>query len=78
MHDLAKWGGLTLREQGAAIGRRKRDSRELSARARPPTAHIARTVIEEDGDRLMEFTRAVSGATLFAPSLRLLRSLGAA
>jgi putative iron-dependent peroxidase len=28
-------------------------------------------------DRLMEFTRAVSGATFFAPSLRLLRSLGA-
>jgi putative iron-dependent peroxidase len=126
VHDLAKWGGLTVREQEAVIGRRKRDSRELSARAKPPTAHIARTVIEEDGeeleivrhsfpygtisecglffiaytrdlsipekmlrrmlgaagdgrhDRLMEFTRAVSGATFFAPSLRLLRSLGAA
>jgi putative iron-dependent peroxidase len=126
VHDLAKWGGLPVREQEAVIGRRKRDSRELSARAKPPTAHIARTVIEEDGaeleivrhsspygttsecglffiaytkdlaipekmlrrmlgvagdgqhDRLMEFTRAVSGATFFAPSLRLLRSLGAA
>lgn len=29
-------------------------------------------------DRLMGFMRAVSGATFFAPSLRLLRSLGAA
>jgi putative iron-dependent peroxidase len=27
-------------------------------------------------DRLLEFTRAVSGASFFAPSLRLLRSLG--
>jgi putative iron-dependent peroxidase len=27
-------------------------------------------------DRLLEFTRAVSGATFFAPSLRLLRALG--
>jgi putative iron-dependent peroxidase len=125
VHDLAKWGGLAVREQEAVIGRRKRDSRELSARAKPPTAHIARTVIEEDGeeleivrhsfpygttsecglffiaytkdlaipekmlrrmlgaagagphDRLLEFTRAVSGATFFAPPLRLLRSLGA-
>ncbi len=29
-------------------------------------------------DRLMEFSRAVSGATFFAPSLRVLRSLGSA
>ena len=28
-------------------------------------------------DRLLEFTRAVSGANFFAPSLRSLRSLGA-
>jgi putative iron-dependent peroxidase len=125
VHDLAKWAGLSVREQEGVFGRRKRDSRELSARAKPPTAHIARTVIEEDGkeleivrhsfpygttsesglffiaytkdlaipekmlrrmlgvsgdglhDRLLEFTRAVSGATFFAPSLRLLRSLGA-
>ena len=34
----------------------------------------------EDGvhDRLMEFTRAVSGAHFFAPSLRILRALGSA
>ena len=123
VHDLAKWEGLPVAEQERVIGRRKRDSRELSSRAKPPTAHIARTVIEEDGeeleivrhsfpygttsecglffiaytkdlsipekilarmigtsgdglhDRLMEFTRAVSGATFFAPSLRTLRGL---
>ena len=124
VHDLEKWGGLAVREQEKVIGRRKRDSRELSDRAKPPTAHIARVVIEEDGeeleilrhsfpygttsecglffiaytrdleipakmlrrmmgssgdgksDRLMEFTRAVSGANFFAPSVRVLRRLG--
>lgn len=125
VHDLAKWEGLPVAEQERVIGRRKRDSRELSDRAKPPTAHIARTVIVEDGeeleivrhsfpygstsesglffiaytkdlaipekmlrrmlgvsgdgfhDRLMEFTRAVSGANFFAPSLAGLRKLGA-
>jgi putative iron-dependent peroxidase len=123
VHDLGKWQGLSVREQEQVIGRTKRDSRQLSARARPPTAHISRAVIVEDGDeleivrhsfpygttsecglffiaytkdlaipekmlqrmmgtsgdelhdRLMEFTRAVSGANFFAPSLRMLRSL---
>ena len=124
VHDLAKWRGVPTREQEKVIGRRKRDSRELSARAKPPTAHISRVVIEEDGeeleilrhsfpygttsehglffiaysrdpsrpermlermmgssgdglhDRLLEFTRAVSGANFFAPSLPVLRRLG--
>ncbi len=126
VHDLAKWQGLAVGDQEKVIGRRKRDSAELSARAKPPTAHIARVVIEEAGeeleivrhsfpygttselglfflaytrdlaipekmlrrmmgtsgdgshDRLMEFSRAVTGATFFAPSLRVLRSLAAA
>ena len=52
VHDLEKWEGLSLREQEKVIGRRKRDSRELSDRAKPPTAHIARVVIEEDGEEL--------------------------
>lgn len=124
VHDLTRWEQLAVREQEAAIGRRKRDSRELADRVKPATAHIARVVIEEDGheleivrhsfpygttsecglffiaytrdlaipekmlrrmmgasgdglhDRLMEFTRAVSGATFFAPSLAGLRALG--
>jgi putative iron-dependent peroxidase len=124
VHALDAWARLSVGEQEKVIGRRKRDSRELSERAKPPTAHISRTVIEEDGeeleilrrsfpygktderglfytaytrdlaipekmlarmigssgdglhDRLLEFTRAVSGATFFAPSLRLLRALG--
>jgi putative iron-dependent peroxidase len=123
VHDLARWAALPVAEQERIIGRRKRDSRELSPRAKPASAHIARTVIEEGGeeleivrhsfpygttsecglffiaytrdlaipqkmltrmigtsgdgvhDRLMEFTRAVSGASFFAPSLRVLRGL---
>jgi putative iron-dependent peroxidase len=123
VHDLAAWRTVPEREQERIIGRRKRDSKELSDSAKPPSAHIARTVIEEGGeeleivrhsfpygtvseaglffiaytrdlripelmlarmigtsgdglhDRLMEFSRAVSGATFFAPSLEVLRSL---
>jgi putative iron-dependent peroxidase len=123
VHDLARWSRVPLAEQEGAIGRRKRDSKELSAKAKPASAHIARVVIEEDGeeleivrhsfpygttseaglffiaytrdlgipekmlarmygtsgdglhDRLMEFTRAVSGASFFAPSAELLRKL---
>jgi putative iron-dependent peroxidase len=123
VHDLARWATLPVREQEGVIGRRKTDSKELSDAAKPPTAHIARTVIEEHGeeleivrhsfpygttsehglffiaycrtldfpermlarmigasgdglhDRLLEFTRAVTGAHFFAPSLARLRRL---
>jgi putative iron-dependent peroxidase len=125
VHDLARWNAQPLAEQEGAIGRRKRDSRELPARAKPKAAHISRVVIEENGaelqivrhsfpygttteaglffiaytrdlaipermlarmlgasgdglhDHLMDFTRAVSGATFFAPSAQVLRSLAA-
>lgn len=124
VHDLAKWAMLPVAEQERVVGRRKRDSKQLSAKMTPPTAHISRVVIEEDGDELqivrhsfpygtvseaglffvaycrtldipermlqrimgaagdglhdhlMEFSRAVSGATFFAPPLRVLRGLG--
>ncbi|OFV90681.1 MAG: hypothetical protein A3J75_07275 [Acidobacteria bacterium RBG_16_68_9] len=124
VHDLKTWAQVPVKEQERVIGRRKRDSRELPAKVKPPTAHISRVVIEEDGeeleivrhsfpygtvseaglffiaytrnldipekmlrrmmgtvgdglhDHLMDFSRAVSGATFFAPSLRVLRTLG--
>lgn len=124
VHDLTRWAALQVPQQEAVIGRRKRDSRELSAARKPPTAHISRVVIEEDGeeleivrhsfpygtlseaglffiaynrtldtfekmlirmmgaaadglhDHLMDFTRPVSGATFFAPSLKILAQLG--
>ena len=123
IHDLSRWATLSDTEQEGIIGRRKRDSRELSDAKKPPTAHIARVVIEENGaelevvrhsfpygtvseaglffacytrdlriphrmlarmmgsagdgvhDRLMEFSRAVSGANFFAPSLATLRAI---
>ncbi len=124
VHDLQKWATLSLKEQELAVGRRKRDSRELPASVKLPTAHLSRVVIAEHGeelqivrhsfpyggvteaglffiaytkdlgipermlrrmmggepgdgshDRLLDFSRAVSGATFFAPSLSVLRSL---
>lgn len=126
VHDLKSWAGLPKKEQERVIGRTKGSSTELSAKAKPPTAHISRVVIEEGGeeleivrhsfpygtvsehglffiaytrnldipdtmlrrmlgaggdalhDHLMDYTRAVSGATFFAPSLKTLKSLGRA
>lgn len=126
VHNLKAWATLATKDQEGAIGRRKPDSKELSAKAKPATAHIARVTIEEDGnelkivrhsfpygtvseaglffiaycktldipekmlarmfgtsgdgmhDRLMEFTKAVSGANFFAPSIQTLRALAAA
>ncbi len=122
VHDLRKWTALDTRDQERVIGRRKHDSEDLGD-AKPPTAHINRVTIEEDGkelkivrhsfpygtvseaglffvaycrsldipermlsrmfgtagdgmhDRLVEFTTPVSGATFFAPSLTVLKSL---
>ena len=126
VHDLTRWATLSTEQQEKTIGRRKKDSQELPPDVKPPTAHIARTVIERDGeeleivrhsvpygtvseaglffiaytrtldipermlarmigasddgvhDRLMDFSRAVSGATFFAPSLKELKSLARA
>ncbi len=118
IHDLAAFRALSDREQELVIGRTKLDSIELDDEAKPPTAHIARVVMEDaageeieiyrrsvpygtasehglyfvafsadpdrfsamltrmfgaapDGlrDRLTEFTRPVTGAFYFVPSL---------
>jgi putative iron-dependent peroxidase len=52
VHNLAKWATVPVNEQERIIGRRKRDSKELSEKQKPATAHIARTVIEEHGEEL--------------------------
>ena len=49
VHDLKRWAEAPLKEQEGAIGRRKRDSKQLSEKSTPPTAHISRVVIEEPG-----------------------------
>ncbi|MEI6558016.1 MAG: Dyp-type peroxidase [Rhodospirillaceae bacterium] len=52
VHNLERWEALALAEQEAAIGRSRDDDRELEGAAKPPSAHIARVVIEEDGAEL--------------------------
>lgn len=124
VHNLKKWATVPLQEQEGAVGRKKKDSKELSDKVKPPTAHISRVVMEENGeeleivrhsfpygtvsesglffiaytkdltipekmlrrmlgtagdklhDHLMDFTQAVTGATFFAPSLEVLKTIG--
>ncbi|MBM4256218.1 MAG: Dyp-type peroxidase [Deltaproteobacteria bacterium] len=124
VHNLKKWATTPLQEQEGAVGRKKKDSKELSEKRKPATAHISRVVMEERGeeleivrhsfpygtvsesglffiaytrnldipekmlqrmlgtagdglhDHLMDFTQAVTGATFFAPSVEVLKSLG--
>jgi putative iron-dependent peroxidase len=52
VHDLAKWRGLGVPAQEQVMGRTKADSVEFSDDVKPKTAHIARVVIEEDGEEL--------------------------
>lgn len=126
IHDLNKWASVAPGDQEKIVGRTKPDSVELSEDVKPPTAHISRVVIEENGeelqivrysfpygtvkeagllfiaytrdlaipqkmlarmvgtssdglhDRLLEFTKAVSGAHFFVPSRELLALLTSA
>jgi len=52
VHGLNRWESLAVTEQEAVIGRTKADDVELADSVKPPTAHIARVVIEEDGAEL--------------------------
>jgi porphyrinogen peroxidase len=49
VHDLAAFHALPVAEQEAVIGRTKPDSIELDDTTKPPTAHIARVVVETPG-----------------------------
>jgi putative iron-dependent peroxidase len=118
VHDTGKFDELPVEEQERVFGRTKVDSVELDDDVRPATAHISRTVVEDDDgeereiyrrstpfgsvleqglnfvafsndfelydvllrrmfglaedglvDRMTEFTRPVTGAYYFAPSL---------
>lgn len=123
VHDLDRWENLSVADQEKVIGRTKADDQELDDEVKPPTAHIARVVIEEDGeeleivrhslpygmtgehglyfvaycaspepfhtmlrnmitrdgaghhDHLMNFTKAVTGASFFVPSQDFLAAL---
>lgn len=121
VHDLPRWEALSVPEQERTVGRSKVDDQELGDK--PPFAHIARVVIEENGeelqvlrhsmpygttsehglyfiaygrsprpfrlmlermvhadgqgfhDRLMDYTRPVTGAAFFTPPEEMLRAL---
>ena len=51
-HRINKWRSLTTLKQEYVIGRTKAASIELGADRKPPTAHISRVVIEENGEEL--------------------------
>jgi len=56
VHDLAAFHAQSQADQEATIGRTKPDSVELDDK--PPTAHISRVVIEEDGEELELYRRS--------------------
>lgn len=49
IHDLPKWEALSVPEQEQIIARTKAENVEFSAEFKPPTAHIKRVSIKEDG-----------------------------
>jgi putative iron-dependent peroxidase len=64
VHDLRAFGALDIAQQEGVIGRTKIDSVELDDEVKPPTAHIARVVIEEDGEELELWRRSVPYGTM--------------
>ena len=59
-HDAPAWAARSTHEQEQAMGRTKADSVELSEDEMPPDAHVARTVVEVDGEELDIFRRNVA------------------
>jgi putative iron-dependent peroxidase len=57
VHNLDAFHAQSLEEQQGTFGRTKPDSVEL--KDKPPTAHISRVVIEEDGEELEIYRRSV-------------------
>ena len=64
VHDLEKFHAQTVAEQEGTIGRTKPDSVELDDDVKPPTAHIARVVIEEHGEELEIYRRSTPYGTV--------------
>jgi len=59
VHDLEAFHALSVAQQEGVIGRTKPDSIELDDATKPADAHIARVVIEEDGEELEIWRRSV-------------------
>ena len=52
IHDLPKWQTLPVKAQEDIIARTKEDNVEYASDQKPPTAHIKRVSIKEDGKSL--------------------------
>ncbi|GAA2361616.1 Dyp-type peroxidase [Dactylosporangium salmoneum] len=63
-HDSDAFDALSVAEQERVIGRTKADSVELDEEHQPPTSHVSRTVIEEDGEELKIFRRNTAYGTV--------------
>ena len=72
VHDLGRFHALNLSEQEAVIGRTKADSTELADDTKPPTAHIARVVVEADGEELEIYRRSTPFGSLREHGLQFL------
>ena len=59
-HDTVAWESLGVRGQERAMGRTKDDSTELPEDDMPPSAHVARTTVEVDGEEKRIFRRNVA------------------
>jgi len=59
-HDTARWEAQGVDAQERAMGRTKADSTEMDDDVKPASAHIARTVIEVDGEEQHIFRRNVA------------------
>mgnify|MGYP000939062947 CR=1 FL=1 len=49
LHDLKKWGSISVAEQEQAVGRSKADNIEFARADRLPDSHLGRTNIKENG-----------------------------
>ena len=65
VHDLARFGRLTVKEQESVIGRTKVDSVELVPPMRPPSAHISRVQVDDaHGHEIEIYRRSVPYGTV--------------
>lgn len=60
VHQTQEWESLSTEEQEDAIGRTKVDSVELDDEEKPESSHVARSVVEVDGEELDVYRRNVA------------------
>jgi putative iron-dependent peroxidase len=72
VHDLTGFEALEVGAQERVIGRTKPDSVELADDVKPATAHIARVVIEVDGEELEIYRRSTPYGTVREHGLQFL------